>query len=231
MVPISVARREFNRSPCASQVVRDNPSRFLRLETLEKPNNPAILHIESAAGKGFWGCRPKLLTFVRLSLALVCKLFPPRPERGQPADPPQQLATQNPPPHSAAIPETPLRHMPPPRVVDGLHIRRQGESVLVQQRQLNRQQPLLPLHPRQGPSPDGMVPPQHPPLPDQRPRLAVHIRIVGGRFDGHDLVVVPPGERRPRRSRRSLNGQRRHHAPCALDGLPSPSSISFRLDT
>ena len=79
MIPISVARREFNRSPCASQVVRENPSRFLWRETLEKPNNSAILHMERAGGKGFWAFRPKLLTFVRLLLALVCEIIPTTP--------------------------------------------------------------------------------------------------------------------------------------------------------
>ena len=146
MAPTSSARREFNRSPCAAQVIRVNPSRFLWSETLEKPNNPAILHTEDAGGKSFRAQRPRLLTFVRLLLAGVSRNFPmtdpspsppPRPERGKTSHPAQQLATKNPPADHPQIPQPPPRHVPPPVVVDWLRIWRQGQPVIVQQRQLH----------------------------------------------------------------------------------------------
>ena len=113
---------------------REQPSRFLRLETLEKPDNSAILHANRAGGKGFWAFQPELLALVRLLLAGVSRTcrsvtptvlargvnfgrhpilpHPPPPERRHPSHLTQQLATKNPPPLRSPIRSFCIRNPP-----------------------------------------------------------------------------------------------------------------------
>ena len=102
----------------ATQVVRDNPSRFLRFETLESQTTRPFLSANRPRGKRVLArFAPRALNrsasafhsvsqsvcknFRRLNPAFL-RLAPPQSKRGQPADPSEQLPTDNPPPDHAA---------------------------------------------------------------------------------------------------------------------------------
>ena len=145
----------------ATRVIRDNPSRFLRLETLEsQTTRPFFTRIDHVT-RGF---RPNLPVttgivnsgshLVQLSLTeRACRprppcrfsrsLAPPQPERRQSPNPADQLATANPRPDVVEVVPAPIHDVLPPEVVNGLLLRRQGQLVFVQQLHLHDEEPFL----------------------------------------------------------------------------------------
>ena len=207
----------------ATRVIRDNPSRFLRLETLESQTTLPFLPGGCRVAREF---RPLLPVathitnsgshLVQLSLTeRACgprppcrfsrSLAPPQPERRQSPNPADQLATANPRPDVVEVVPAPIHDVLPPKVVNGLLLRRQGQLVFVQQGHLHQEEPFLRLQPRQRLAARRLSPPQHSPFSDQRPRLSVHIRVVRGRLDGHHCRVVARRKPRPGRTLRRLN--------------------------
>ena len=141
----------------ATRVIRDNPTRFLRSETLESQTTLPFLSPNRHGARDFRAILPVVTqitntdaTMLRLLLTRpVCvragrngrsrrTLPPPEPERRKPPETPQQFSSPNPHPDDVKIVPSPVQNVQSPQVVDGHLLRRQGQLVVVQQLHLQR---------------------------------------------------------------------------------------------
>ena len=145
----------------ATRVIRDNPTRFLRQETLESQTTRPFFTQSGDEARGFRHVMPVTTGIVNSGSHLVqlsltegacrprppCRfsrsLAPPQPERRQPPNPAEQLVTADPRPDVVEVVPAPIHDVLPPEVVNGLLLRRQGQLVFVQQRHLHQEEPFL----------------------------------------------------------------------------------------
>ena len=128
----------------ATRVIRDNPTRFLRLETLESQTTRPFFTQSCDEARGFRHVMPVTTGIVNSGMHVVQlslteeasrprspyrfsrSLAPPCSECRQPPNPAEQLATADPRPDVVEVVPAPIHDVLPPEVVNGLLVRRQG---------------------------------------------------------------------------------------------------------
>ena len=166
----------------------------------QKPNSDTIVDAGRPAKKGLeapsTNSAKAFTRILRRALTPAAPQAPPQSDGQEAPHPAGKLPPCQRPPRVGERLCAPTGLRPPLKAPQRIRLRGQGHPVLFQQRQLHRQQPLPGPEPLNALPLVGMRLLQFPPLGYQRPSLAEHLLIVGGRLDCHQVGELSP-ERGP----------------------------------